>query len=303
METMQTKTDQQIKAEIDSHRAGRSLGKIIMYAGMGLVILFLIMGKILFPILFALLVIIPGGLIMIHHENAIKEILGEQVVKNLVLDAFGPETTYEPFGCIAEEEIRRADIRLPSASSLDKVRGTDRICALYQGLHIEMSDVSLIHVDISTDDDGDSTETEKEIFKGQWMICDFGKELSAEVRLSEYSKKFPRRLKNQTIRLENEAFNSRFLVFSENPHEVFYLLTPHMMEYILAMSDRSGKNVYMSFLRGGKLHIAVNSGKDFFELGKGKTDIDLLRSTFLSEIKWFTDMIDELRVSETLYRP
>ena len=40
METMQTKTDQQIKAEIDSHRAGRSLGKIIMYAGMGLAVLF-----------------------------------------------------------------------------------------------------------------------------------------------------------------------------------------------------------------------------------------------------------------------
>ena len=102
--------------------------------------------------------------------------------------------------------------------------------------------------------------------------------------------------------MENTAFNDRFLVTSADAHEAYYILTPHMMEYILTMAGRSGGEVYMAFLRGGKLHIAVKTERDFFELGKTKTNIDELRSKFREEIKWFTDIIDILRVEDTLYK-
>ena len=75
-----------------------------------------------------------------------------------------------------------------------------------------------------------------------------------------------------------------------------------MMDYILTMADKSGGEVYMSFLRGGKLHIAVHSGRDFFELGKSNVDVTALHNKFLSEIGWFTDIIDELQLVDTLYR-
>ena len=68
------------------------------------------------------------------------------------------------------------------------------------------------------------------------------------------------------------------------------------------MAGKSGGDVYLSFLRGGKLHIAVQTGKDFFELGKSAAKVDELRQKFLRELRWFTDIIDELRVEETLYK-
>lgn len=59
---------------------------------------------------------------------------------------------------------------------------------------------------------------------------------------------------------------SRILVTTNNAQEAYYILTPHMMEYILTMADKSGSEVYMSFLRDGKMQIAVRTNRDFFEL-------------------------------------
>ena len=75
-----------------------------------------------------------------------------------------------------------------------------------------------------------------------------------------------------------------------------------MMQYILTAAERSGGEVYMAFLRGGKLHVAVRTGRDFLELGKSKTDVERLRQKFLGELRWFTGIIDALRLEDTLYR-
>ena len=102
--------------------------------------------------------------------------------------------------------------------------------------------------------------------------------------------------------MDNEQFSKRFCVTASNPQEAFYILTPHMMEYITAMADKSGGAVYMSFLRSGKMHVAVRTGRDFFELGKDNADVEELRQKFLGELRWFTDIIDTLRVEDTLYK-
>jgi len=102
--------------------------------------------------------------------------------------------------------------------------------------------------------------------------------------------------------MDNEQFSKRFCVSASNPQEAFYILTPHMMEYITAMADKSGGAVYMSFLRNGKMHVAVQTGRDFFELGKTNTDAETLRRKFLGELRWFTDIVDTLRVEDTIYK-
>ena len=75
-----------------------------------------------------------------------------------------------------------------------------------------------------------------------------------------------------------------------------------MMEYILTAAGKAGGEVYMAFLRGGKLHVAVKTGRDFFELGKSEANVERLRQKFLGELHWFTDIIDELRLESALYK-
>lgn len=120
--------------------------------------------------------------------------------------------------------------------------------------------------------------------------------------MSENAKKLRRQHRSDSVEMENPAFNDRFLVTAASAQEAYYLLTPHMMEYILSAAGRSGGEVYMAFLRGGKLHIAVQTGRDFFELGKSAANIERLRQKFLGELRWFTGILDELRLADTLYR-
>ena len=102
--------------------------------------------------------------------------------------------------------------------------------------------------------------------------------------------------------MDNEQFSKRFCVRADDPQEAYYILTPHMMEYILTMADKGGGTVYLSFLRDGKMHVAVKTRRDFFELGKSNADVEELRQKFLGELRWFTDIIDTLRVEDTLYK-
>ena len=50
------------------------------------------------------------------------------------------------------------------------------------------------------------------------------------------------------------------------------------------------------------MHVAVKSGRDFFELGKSNANVEELRQKFLNELRWFTDIVDTLRVEDTLYK-
>ena len=70
------------------------------------------------------------------------------------------------------------------------------------------------------------------------------------------------------VTTDNEQFSKRFCVRADIPQEAYYILTPHMMESILTMADKSGGTVYMSFLRDEKMHVAVKTECDFLNLGK-----------------------------------
>ena len=102
--------------------------------------------------------------------------------------------------------------------------------------------------------------------------------------------------------MDNEQFDTRFCVRANNPQEAYYILTPHVMEYITTMADKRGGTVYMSFLRDGKMHVAVWTGRDFFEFGKSNANVEELRQKFLGELRWFTDIVDTLRVEDTPYK-
>ena len=185
----------------------------------------------------------------------------------------------------------------------EKITGDDFIDAEYKGLNLKMSDIELTreeeHYDAQEDEWDESTVT---VFKGQWLVCDFAKDLSGEVHLSAATKDMASDYKKVRIRMENEAFNDKFIVTADDPEEAFYILTPHMMDYILNVAKTHKGNLYMSFLRDGKFHIAANTGKDFFELGKNSTDPEKLSQVFLEEIRWYTDIIDQLRIEPNLYK-
>lgn len=237
-------------------------------------------------------------------KAAIKKDVGNNLVRSALEEVF-ENVNYQISGRLPNEVLRASDM-LPFR--WDEAEGNDYIQGTYKGLGIAMSDIRLVAIEKSEDADGHETTTRKEVFKGLWLVCDFGRELSADLVLQEKrgSTRLGKRFfnKKSNVEVDNAAFNEKFTILSHNPHEAFYILTPHMMEFIVAADARAGGDTYMRFSRSGKVYIAVHSGRDAFEanLGAGATDLAGMRQRFVAETRYVTDLIDELRLVDTLYR-
>ena len=294
MEEKQMMTNEQLESELQSLRSKATIAKALTYGSGAAMVLCFITALIPLAIVFIVIALI-GGYLLEKNSSKLKKLLSDNVINGVIKEALGDAVEYNPWG-----KINPSSMVFPF--SYNCADGSDHIKAVYNGLNIELGDIELIDETEDTDIETGQTETSRNTqFKGQWLTCDFGKELSGEVYISEWTKKDRRSMKSN-VTMDNEQFSKRFCVRADNPQEAYYLLTPHMMEYIITMADKSGGTVYMSFMRNGKMHVAVKTGRDFFELGKSNADVGKLRQKFLGELRWFTDIVDTLRVEDTLYK-
>ena len=293
LEEKQMMTNEQLEAEIKSARTKETIANVLIYGAGAAMILMFCLKKIL-PGIFFLVLLLVGGYLWGKSAGVAKKLLSDKVVGVVLKEVLGDAVEYNPWG-----KINPGSMVFPF--SYNCADGSDHIKAVYHGLNIELGDIELINESEVTDEEGRTETTKNTQFKGQWLTCDFGKELAGEVYISERTKKTRRSLKSN-VTMDNEQFGKRFCVRADDPQEAYYVLTPHMMEYIISIADKSGGTVYMSFLRDGKLHVAVQTGRDFFELGKNNANVKELRQKFLGELRWFTDIVDTLRVEDTLYK-
>ena len=295
MEEKQTMTNEQLESQLKSLRVKATITMLLTYAAVvGIIIMWFFMDNLVLGLVF-LVIAMVFAYFSSKSSSTLKKLLSDNVISSVLKEALGDSVEYNPWG-----KLNPGSMAFPF--DYNKVEGSDHIKAVYNGLNIELSDIELIYEAETVDADGNTEKNSITNFKGQWLICDFGKELSGEVRLSANDKKLRKQHKNDSVEMENETFNNRFLVTANDAQEAYYILTPHMMEYILTMADKSGGEVYMSFQRDGKMHVAVKTGRDFFELGKSNANVEGLRQKFLGELRWFTDMVDTLRVEDTLYK-
>ena len=293
MEEKQMMTNIQLEAELQSLRSKITIAKVLTYGSGAAMILCFITALIPLAILFIVLALV-GGYQLEKNSSRLKKLLSNNVINDVPKEVLGDAVEYNPWG-----RINPGSMVFPF--SYNTTSGSDYIKADYNGLSIELGDIELINETEDTDADGNTQKSSITQFKGQWLTCDFGKELAGEVYISEWGKK-DRRLMKSNVTMDNEQFSKRFCVRANDPQEAHYILTPHMMESILTVADKSGGTVYMSFLRDGKMHVAVKTECDFFELGKGNADVEELRQKFSGELRRFTDMIDTLHMEDTLYK-
>ena len=293
MEEKQIMTNEQLEAELQSLRSKATIARVVTYGSGAAMILCFIMAMIPLAI-FCIVIALVGGYQLEKSSSTLKKLLSDNIINGVLKEALGDDVEYNPWG-----RINPGSMVFPF--SYNTTAGSDHIKAVYNGLNIELGDIELINEQETTDENGQTEKNQITHFKGQWLTCDFGKELAGEVYISEWGKK-DRKLMKSNVSMDNEQFSRRFCVRADNPEEAYYILTPNMMEYIISMADKSGGIVYISFLRGGKMHVAVKSGRDFFELGKDNADVEKLRQKFLDELRWFTDIVDTLRVEDTLYK-
>jgi hypothetical protein len=226
------------------------------------------------------------------YKKKLKKFIGEHVIKSILGEFFEVES-YDTASRIPEEIIKGTGL----IGGWDHSRGSDHLIGSYKSRKIELSDITLYYEERTTDSDGDTHEREVIVFAGQWLICDFGKELPAKLRIREnlgkltggYSKD------GDDLDTENVAFNERYQVLADDPHTAFYVLTPHFMERILALDEKAHGRLHLCF-EGSRVHIAVGGG-DLLEVSTKSADyknLDDLRSRFRGDIHYLTDLLDIL---------
>ena len=236
---------------IQIEKLGRK-ARYTLIAGAALVLICFISAIAGIAALGILIILGLGGVVLLFlglgHKIRLKNMVSENIVR-AVLEEFFAMEMYSVNGHISDGLIRGASL----VRGWDRIEGGDYVKGTYKGLDIQFSDVRLIQVETKRDDKGDETKTETDIFRGPWLVCDFGRRLPESLP-HEKEKKIP------------------------------------------------GGRLYTR-VDGSRVHIAINNGKDLFEVSTKASefrDLERLREKFRAEIRCFTDIIDGLMQNDKL---
>ena len=157
----------------------------------------------------------------------------------------------------------------------NRLESEDLLSGEYKGVSFKQADVHIWN-HIETDEENRDVE----YFNGRIIMFDTKTDYSSSVRVISKSKilgKGDYRLgfdEAHRVEMESMEFNDLFNVYARTGHDAFYILTPEVMEHMLTIWKKYGKddkNQYrdMSFhFRDNKFYFAVENGGSTFEPGK-----------------------------------
>ena len=172
------------------------------------------------------------------------------------------DLAYSPRRGFSYNEIR--DSAVVACGESRYFHSEDLLSGTYQGIEFQYADVKTQHVVSS----GKRREV-RTIFEGQVMrFASFDETKRSMGHLQIFQKEFLSNVKGWTaknkIETENEAFNRRFQVYSADPHNAFYILTPRMMEQILRLADEVKEQISLTF-NGKILYVAITRSRNMFD--------------------------------------
>ncbi len=214
--------------------------------------IFLILGSVIFmvfPPLFIVVVLILVKFIT-KSKNELTSMYKDVFVRELLENNF-ENVVYQPTNGFTRDAVDSFDI----CRMGNRFFAEDYLNASFRGINFEVSDVRI--ADESSDEDSSSTTM---LFEGRFITFDFSRELASSVNI--FSDKFKYRAltrkenRQEKVEMESVEFNKKFDVFSDNPHDAFYIITPNFMERLNALTTKY-KSVAMS-VTGRSIVVAFN---------------------------------------------
>lgn len=157
----------------------------------------------------------------------------------------------------------------------NRLESEDLLSGEYKGVFFKQADV---HIWNHVEREKDSEDIE--YFNGRIIMFDTKSDYSSSVRVISRPRTFGKgdyRLgfdEEHRVDMESMEFNDVFKVYARTGHDAFYILTPEVMERMMAIWKKYGRdenNQYrdMSFhLRDNKFYFAVETGNSAFEPSK-----------------------------------
>ena len=289
IEQKTTMIEEQLAQELNKSKSGKLGGKMLSLLGAVIGIAGVVLGgKIV-------LVIIGGVLIGLGQmvQGKSRGETSQQVFDTIVPDMMSmifEDVQINPAPHLLD--VKDTNIPLPNHSYCS---GSGYVRGIYRGLTTELCTIELTSVsEVQREETGLWEKTEQKVYTGQWMLCELNQEFSTWLTIWPRDR-MDKLFNTQTIKTNNEAFDKRFNLSSDDEAAALRILSPSRMERILALADFSIGKFAVNLNSDGRLYIAVHSGRGFFDLDKGRENPAQLRERFARELRWFTDMIEAFR--------
>ncbi len=248
-------------------------------------------------------------------EKDLKNCIGEAIVRDILAERIDI-VEYDPDSKINSKAISNSCI-MPN---YDKLEGSDYLKGTYRGHEFVFCDLHLQREETETDSDGDRHKKMKTVFQGHFLRIPLKNDLDGFVKMRE--RRSARRQKGfisdlmtqaaeavgikketHTIEVENEAFNNKFEITTNNDELAFYILTPHFMENIVKIERQVGGYTNINF-RYGVLYVSINNGEDAFEIKKAlrsKKRLEKCREQMRKERDLILSILDEVIEKDQLF--
>lgn len=280
IEQKMTMIEEQLAQELNESKSGKLGGKMLSLLGAVIGIAGVVLGgKIV-------LVIIGGVLIGLGQmvQGKSRGETSQQVFDTIVPDMMSmifEDVQINPAPHLLD--VKDTNIPLPNHSYCS---GSGYVRGIYRGLTTELCTIELTSVsEVQREETGLWEKTE------QWMLCELNQEFSTWLTIWPRDR-MDKLFNAQTIKTNNEAFDKRFNLSSDDVQAALHILSSSRIAQILTLADSTFGRFSMNLNSDGRLYIAVHSGRGFFDLGKGRENPAQLCQRFTSELKWFTELID-----------
>lgn len=192
----------------------------------------------------------------------------QRVVAEIVA-AINPEFAYEAKGYIDSQHYLASGL---FPDKFDRYRGDDYVHGLMDKTPFQFSDIHTETLSVSYDEDGRREERWETLYRGLFFAAEFNKKLSGLTMVvpdREYTNLLLREQEDlgnglRLARLENPEFEDIYSVYCTSQQEARYVLTPVMMEAMVEIYRRHGRELHFSFTRSS-VYCSVPMRKDSFE--------------------------------------
>jgi hypothetical protein len=223
-----------------------------------------------------------------------------------VVRFWDPSFEYRPKGMIVRSEFEAS--RLFSGESFNTYSGEDLVTGRHGATSFRFSELHVKHVERNKK--GTSTRV---VFDGLFFVADFNKSFRghtlvlpdlAERALGSFGRAFQSLgsagSSLRLVELEDPAFERAFKVSASDPVEARYLLSPSLMQRILAFHENTGGKLRLGFM-GGRVYVALPMAGDFLEVSALKPLMLEDIRKWAGEILFATSIVDELDLNTRIW--
>ncbi|MBR4262895.1 MAG: DUF3137 domain-containing protein [Bacilli bacterium] len=134
-------------------------------------------------------------------------------------------------------------------------------------------------------------------FTGQWLVFDFYKEIKSEIYVCDKRM----RAIGEKYKIEDASFMENFNISGSDEQEVFYVLTPTVIEQIKRIKNRAKCPICVIF-ESDKMHVLLKSSNNLFNLNKIHNNSETAIKELSDQISFIKSISDEIEDNKELFK-